>query len=213
MQVVYHGTTKEKAERIIFEKHMNPSVGDRHWLGDGVYFYRDFLYALRWIRCKNNSDEFLTEYSIISAELNVKKERIFSFFNIEHKLLFQTVLEQGKKKLKDMNLKDDIVDGAVLNIMFKKMKYGNDYDMVEAVFIHEDKSIAEYNSRLYYLPEVQICVKNVNVIENLQIREVVTEELERYLPIVDKFTTKASGVLSTKDMKYGTKKINKRYKG
>ena len=77
--MVYHGTTLENANSIVSEKNIKQSIGDRHWLGDGVYFYEEFLYAVRWIRCKEKSDELFEKYAIISAELNINEERVFSF--------------------------------------------------------------------------------------------------------------------------------------
>lgn len=191
---------------------MKESVGDHHWLGDGVYFYRDFIYALRWIRCKDKTEKVLERYSIISANLEVDEGRVFSFQKLEHKLIFQKVVRTCQDRLKKLDPKKGIVDGAILNIMFKMMEYGNDFDMVEAMFIHEDKSMIGYNSRLYYLPEVQVCVKNIDIIKDLEKREIAEEELSQNLLFIDNFRTKASGVLETKDMKYTAKKKNKSYK-
>lgn len=212
--MVYHGTPKDKAEKIICEKCFNESKGDRHWLGDGVYFYRDLFYAVRWIRCldKNRTSNLFENYSILAVELNVDKERIFSFFNPEHKLLFYSVLEACNEKMKSLNLKNEIVDGVILNIMFKKMKYGNDYDMIEAAFVHEDKKMGNFNSRLCYFPEIQFCVKNDEIIEKIHRLEIDLEDISEQIPIIDDFSTNISGVLMSKNMNYAMKKKNKRYK-
>ena len=45
----YHGTTKACAYSILNSKKMNPSTGDRHWLGDGIYFYEEEFYAYNWL--------------------------------------------------------------------------------------------------------------------------------------------------------------------
>lgn len=213
MKVVYHGTSKACADRIISENRMKVSTGDRHWLGDGVYFYKDFFYALRWVRCKEKTDKLLDNYSVITAEMNIDEKRIFSFLDIKHKLLFQTILKTCRDRLKSIDAEKDIVDGAVINIMFKEMKYGNDYDMVIAEFIHEDKTMWEYSSRLCYIPEMQICVKNVDVIEQLKKMEINTKQLEEFLPIIDDFKNRASGVLQTKHSKYAVKQKRINYKG
>ena len=49
---MYHGTEKERGEKILSERKIPVSVSDdikQHWLGDGVYLYRDKFYAFRWI--------------------------------------------------------------------------------------------------------------------------------------------------------------------
>lgn len=212
--MVYHGTTKENAESIVKENCIKGSRGDRHWLGDGVYFYRDFWYALRWIRCRDKTEHFLQSHAIISAELNVQEKRIFSFLNPEHKILFDTVLETCEKKKELLNMREEIVDGAVLNMMFKKMKYGNEYDMVEAIFIHEDKDmpVRGFHSRLYYFPEIQICVKNGEIIEQIQNMNINQANILDKLQFIDDYTTKVSGVLDSRKMRYTSKKKKRDYK-
>lgn len=209
--MVYHGTTLKNANSIVSEKNIKQSIGDRHWLGDGVYFYEELLYAVRWIRCKEKSDELFKKYAIISAELNINEERVFSFFKYEHKLLFKEVIKICHRRLMEINQAVAVVDGTVLNIMFKKMKYGKEYDAVRAMFIHEDKEMEQYESRLYYVPEIQICVKNISVIKRLEKLEEIEEKCKKYISIADEFTVKASGVLGTKDMKYRRRK-EKRYR-
>lgn len=44
----YHGTTHDKAERILNEKKFNISKGEKEWLGKGIYFYFHFSDALDW---------------------------------------------------------------------------------------------------------------------------------------------------------------------
>ena len=49
---MYHGTEKERGKKIVAEQKMIPSISDdrrQHWLGDGIYLYREMLYAFRWI--------------------------------------------------------------------------------------------------------------------------------------------------------------------
>lgn len=40
MDNLYHGTTRSNAEIILSSQFIKPSAGDKHWLGDGVYFYK-----------------------------------------------------------------------------------------------------------------------------------------------------------------------------
>lgn len=87
----YHGTTKGNTDDIVKTQLMIPSVGDEQWLGDGCYFYVDAEYAFRWILIKytnNFRNEFSADYSniygeytIVSAEINIDDERLFSMKN------------------------------------------------------------------------------------------------------------------------------------
>lgn len=202
---MYHGTERTRGQRMINCKRMEITRGARHWLGDGSYFYEEDCYAYRWIydmyktkypdRIVDHED-LLKKYMIIEADLNVNRERIFSFMNPEHKQLFDFALNECIKRSKGQ----EIVDGAVLNLMFNIMGYRERYDAVIAVFLHDDtvmndKKIREGNvsSRLSYVPEIQICVKNLNVIENL--KELNTSgEQNRLLRFAESYTSFAGKV-------------------
>lgn len=44
----YHGTNKVAAKNIIREASFKKSIGEKHWLGDGIYFYEKNEDALDW---------------------------------------------------------------------------------------------------------------------------------------------------------------------
>ena len=92
MMTLYHGTKKENAEKIIESQKMFPSQGDKHWLGDGIYFYEEGFHAFKWIWYKENDrNRLLKNYAIIKAEVICEESRIFDLTRIEHKLLFDRV--------------------------------------------------------------------------------------------------------------------------
>lgn len=49
-EILFHGTDLSRGQKMIKWKNMFNSEGDRHWLGDGTYFYEDDFYAYKWIR-------------------------------------------------------------------------------------------------------------------------------------------------------------------
>lgn len=176
----YHGTTKDNADVIVKDQFMLPSVGDDQWLGEGFYFYFDVEYAFRWILIKytnnftnkytNNYDNIYEEYSIVSAEIHINSERLFDLDNINHRLLFISVKTEISKKIEQsVKYRDKVknnrtvVDGVVFNYLFKYMKYGEKYDAVKAVF---PISYIFDDSRMDYLPEPQLCVKNIDIISD-----------------------------------------------
>lgn len=201
---MYHGTERKRGQDMISKNHMKKSVGDYHWLGDGVYFYQEHIYAFRWIykmyvsRYKDepsNYDDLIKKYMIIEAELVVEDGRIFSFSNIEHKLLFDSVVSACNEKKR---FEDEIIDGAVINLMFNEMKYGKEYDIVEAPFIHKDKVNSELNlnSRLNYLPEIQICVKNISVIKKCREYD-SSSEGEKCMDFSMKYSSLSGPIINT----------------
>ncbi len=84
IQILYHGTTNDSAKKILEEKRFKKSTGDRHWLGDGVYFYEDMILAYRWLwivyngafgTLPDSKEKLETECSIIKASVHFKNNR------------------------------------------------------------------------------------------------------------------------------------------
>ncbi len=180
---MYHGTEKKRGEKILSEQKMPVSIStDRkqHWLGDGVYFYRERFYAFRWIilmykernEKDNEEEELLKKYSILEADIEYNTERIFNLDNPEHCMVFKEterkLKEKGtfSEKLKNM----EYTDGVVINVMFKNMKYGDNYDAVEATFPIYDFNIPSStgSSRIKSLNEYQLCIKNSGIIKEIR---------------------------------------------
>ena len=44
---LYHGTGRERGDRMLSNQMMEVSVGEHHWLGDGSYFFDEQLYAYK----------------------------------------------------------------------------------------------------------------------------------------------------------------------
>lgn len=180
---MYHGTEIERGKRILEKQEMEYSRGGHEWLGDGIYLYRDKLFAYRWItiqhknKFKDRSCEHIFQhYLILKVDIDYNKNRVFSFLNPEHQIEYSHFKEQCKRKaeLSKSMSKYDFVDGVIINLMFKKMGYDQYYDMVEAVFPLTEEY--DETSRLVMLTEYQLCVKNPEKI--LSISD-CTEEFQR----------------------------------
>ena len=171
---MYHGTSISRGTTFLEEQKMKCSHGDGEWLGDGIYLYRDKIYAYRWItilyKGAHNGDQIkddiFKEYMILCVEIEYKN--VFSLLNPEHRLEFITVKNScaKKAKLSEKLKKYDYTDGVVLNFMFKALGYDKQYDMVEAVF-PLNNSGNERNSRLGNFNEYQLCIKNPERIKKI----------------------------------------------
>ena len=221
----YHGTTKDSADIIVKTQFMRPSVGDDHWLGDGSYFYVNDEYAFRWILMKytnnfrnkfaNDYSKIYEKYSILSAEINIQPERLFSMEDINLRLLFIEVkmaLSENAEKSERYSERvknKAIIDGVVFNYLFKYQGYGEKYDAVQAIF---PISYICDDSRMEYLPEPQICVKNVEVISDYRVHS--TEEVPKeYVDFVTKYNRTKYQLRRKKKLdKYKSKPKNIEYK-
>ena len=74
----YHGTTLEEANSIVNEEKFDPSNGDEHWLGDGIYFFEDDPdMAREWAkaRCYNRKS---SRYGIMDSQVQSPEEYVFN---------------------------------------------------------------------------------------------------------------------------------------
>ena len=177
---LFHGTSRERGKQILETQKMFYSEGDGEWLGDGIYLYRELLYAYRWLKIigkKKNLENIFDAFMILQVEIECSMERIFSFINPEHQIEFKKVKEECLKKQECSEKMQNYTynDGVVLNIMFKKMDYAENYDAVEALF--PLSCSADEKSRLNMLYEYQLCVKNPEIIHNISD---CTSEVDRY---------------------------------
>mgnify|MGYP001052727306 FL=1 len=186
---MYHGTEKERGKKIVAEQKMIPSISDdrrQHWLGDGIYLYREMLYAFRWIELMyinhfgdtKIKEDLLKRYAVLRVTVHYNPERIFNLDNPEHLMIFKnTELAYKKKSAFSSKIqKLEYSDGVIMNILFKNLTYGENYDAVEAVFptVDLDEMLTE-KSRFQSIHEYQICIKNDNIIGRI---EDVSEEID-----------------------------------
>lgn len=187
MLTLYHGTKRDNGKRILATKTFHRSMGNNHWLGDGIYFYAEKSYAFRWLYLdygKNHPSSIpklsniINKYIILSADISIELERIFDLTRAEHKMMFDKVFQRSIEKNKNLGLK--IVDGAVLNLMFQRMDYNKRFDMIKALFIHEDNDISINKTRLAYIPEVQYCVVDRGIIGEIKDINITDEDMSLF---------------------------------
>lgn len=160
---------------MLRNQRMEYSRGDEHWLGDGIYLYRDKLNVFRWINIKFKErypngkidEELYKNYMIIDVSLAVKEDRIFSLLYPDNWIEFNYAREKLKKRAGFAKRLEaaEVTDGVVLNIMFNNLGYSGDYDIVAGSFPLEKTGI--FKSRFSGLNELQYCVKNPDIITGL----------------------------------------------
>lgn len=171
-ETLFHGTEIERGEKMLLWNHMISSRGDRHWLGDGSYFYEDDFYAYKWIKDMyvkrfkkepNPPKDLFNKYKILLGKIKTSKDRIFNLDNPRSKIEFDRVYKkcEGMKRYSSKFSNVELADGVVLNIMFNEMFYSQEYDVVIATFKRRSNKYGTAPMRLNFMPEKQICVKNL----------------------------------------------------
>lgn len=174
--ILYHGANKNRCHEMLDIQKMLFSRGEHHWLGDGGYLFTEDFYAYKWIRdmyknCNNkypnNEKELSAAYCIMKVFIHVKRERIFDLTKAQHKILYDAVYKELSKSGKISG----IAEGVVINYIFNELPgYKEEYDLVRALFTlnrHKYKPIHS-NTRLDFMPQEQICIKNNDVVENIK---------------------------------------------
>ena len=200
---LYHGTHKRFSDDIL-RNGFKESKGDKEWLGDGIYFYLEDILAFKWAWLKYSKGEIdentvKNSISIMKVELIKDKIKIFDLDLFEHKLIYERIYKGINKKVLETKLeKGGCAEGIVLNIMFKEL---NDflklnYNIVKATFSiphkkykkviksEQNKAYKDKTHRLTFVPEIQICVKNKNVIKNIEIYN-YNEKIKYFVNLVN----------------------------
>lgn len=117
--IVHHGTDKRSAE-LIKEAQFNLSVGDRHWLGDGVYYFENNpKMAYEWSKAEGYKRKY-NEYSILESNLVVEFADLLNLDEPEDAELFHQHRELLVQRIKEASFSvrsrnQKVLDGKVLN--------------------------------------------------------------------------------------------------
>lgn len=173
-ETLFHGSNRKRGNKIISTQKMIPSEGDKHWLGDGSYFFTEDFYSYKWIvdMFKSRYKELhltygnLTRYYLIlKANVTVQKNRILDLTKAEHKILFDKVYDGIKSK---RQIDDDYAEGIVINYMFNELPgYREEFDLVKALFTFNKRAYIDMRTRIGYMPQEQICIKNKDVVKDI----------------------------------------------
>lgn len=172
-ETLFHGSNRSRGETILQKQQMFVTTGSKHWLGDGSYFFTEDLYSYKWIvdmfkkrhQIELNYEVLYSHYIIVKTLISIPKVRVFDLTKAEHKIMFDKVnkLMIDKKRVRE----SEYAEGVVLNYMFNELDFGRDYDLVKSIFIINKNRYTNVRSRIGYMPQEQICIKNLNVVDSI----------------------------------------------
>jgi|SRR5690625_944452 len=184
-ETLFHGTNKDRSYEMIKTQTMLLSRGEYHWLGDGGYLFVEDLHAYKWIRdmfysrykkYPSSEAELSKSYFILQVYLKVSKNRVFDLTKSEHKILYDRVYKRLSLK---RNI-DSFAEGVVINYMFNELSgYKEKYDIVKALFTLNKNKYMDSRTRLGFMPQEQICIKNNNVVQAIKKYD-FSERYERF---------------------------------
>lgn len=172
-----HGTDRAVFDSI-YTDGFKPSIGEHHWLSDGVYFFtNDFgedsyiEHAKQWA-IANAWDKLqktykYAEYCIILVDIRYNRDELFDLNDIEDMKIFHVFSEKLNKKLIDSGVK--VKDNKTGTVLSSICKYDTMIKVIkQRVYIKfEDARI--YNI-IYSVPNCAIlCVKDESRIFNIKL--------------------------------------------
>ena len=96
----YHATRTENANKILKEKHFEPSTKENEWLGTGVYFFKYLGHAYWWASVGVNRKK---ETSILKATLEYNNSQLLDLDDPDRLSQLEAIVKAAVKRLNDSN--------------------------------------------------------------------------------------------------------------
>ncbi|WP_246124856.1 hypothetical protein [Algibacter pacificus] len=119
----YHGTSISSAKEIL-KSNYDLSIGDKEWLGNGVYFFIEGIsskpngQAKNWAIAQSwdnvNKKNKYKEYCVIKSNIEVSEHNLLDLTKEEGVNVLEYLLECFEKKIQNINKKLDFIDGLLM---------------------------------------------------------------------------------------------------
>lgn len=125
----YHGTSRKAAMQIVSANY-EFSIGDKEWLGDGVYFFIEGLnsnpnsQAEEWAKAqswdKNLKLNKYNEYCVLQTLIQVSDENLLDLNKEEGIEILEYLYERFEKKINTLKKRLEPIDGLLINLAIKE---------------------------------------------------------------------------------------------
>lgn len=126
----FHGTSKELANTILRSGYKS-SVGDEHWIGDGVYFFvddigsgqqnaKDWAIYKAWNKKLGCND--YPYYGVIKSAIEVEDKAFLDLTTHDGVEVFDYIVDKCSAKLAEIGKNKRFIDGYVINFGRNELK-------------------------------------------------------------------------------------------
>ena len=160
----YHGTIKEKADKIIEENHYILSNKKDEWLGKGIYFFKDRFWANYW--AGRVSKNWNGQPAILKSLISCKNEEYFDLDSIDNR-------KKIEESIKDFAGTESSI-GAPNFENEKEMRsfYCNFYAELNNILVYScNFPRAGFDALGFPKAQVQYCVRDNSAIKSREIVE------------------------------------------
>ncbi len=154
----YHGTTKDKAKKIVEENNFIISNKKDEWLGKGIYFYEKYSDAIKWeSKDKHKSD------AVLHVIVEIDDNEYIDFDSDKGKELFARMMSIIKKQDIDIDMNSAQQNQcSTMNYIWKMVPN------IQAVFASFPTEPSIYPVMLQYRTlRREFCVRDNSVIKDI----------------------------------------------
>lgn len=172
---LYHGTNIKAADKILKEGFIE-SIGENYWMDRGVYFYTTPFEAIQWRKKVDGTTH--PSYAILRANIEVSDDRYFNFELDGYKNALYNLLEELNFALNgEFDRKVNLIltkynqykfRRFIFELITKRFRPA----LIQARFrnnINNNIVSLIYNNGIITETEVQVCVKDLGIIKNIDI--------------------------------------------
>lgn len=177
--LAYHGTDYNNAKSIVSQG-FTFKRNREHWLGNGIYFFQDYSLAKWWTtRPTVKYGSNIQERAIVSCNIRFSEKKVMNLLKLEDYRQFSNIFESDfyplYKKQPPINPpKWQQLRCAYCDYLSKTFKLdaiiGN-FDAQAQPYLPSKHSKAFEDFLLKYT-EIQICVFNKDIIDNMEIEKI-----------------------------------------
>lgn len=181
----FHGTNEQSAKDILDSKHFTPKVNEKHWLGQGVYFFKDdpdqaMSWAMEITRSNNRRNNKNQDATVLITEINVKNNFFLDLNSRTGLYRLKNILINLNEALKELGIglgKENLSNNdfshryrcAVLDLIPKdKIK------VIQKNFpLQKQPSFTNnihFNNMNLQMHSIQVCVRDEGVISKEKIK-------------------------------------------
>lgn len=162
--LLFHGTNDIYSKIILGQGFIIVKNRDDHWLGNGVYFFReDEDQALTWAISRYRRDPKTNEAHVLYTAMNIEGQ---NFLNLDTRSGMRTLLRfLARLKRKYQGIKFKAPSAAALR-HFVMEQLPNEYYVIQRTFAVNSTfdGIEEFRNMELRLQGTQVCVRNVKAI-------------------------------------------------
>jgi len=179
--VAYHATDTSNVDSIL-KNNFTFKHCDKHWLGDGVYFFIDKYLAIHWCTVNTKNYGEITEGAILKVQIEADTEKTYDTRNTSDYNFIKKDKDEFYNRIINNETKEVYISNKKLRCaFFNWFRKKTNCVCIIATF-NERVNLSEFTKhgdrflslRIPYI-EVQMCVFDNKIINNIEIIDVEDE--------------------------------------